>query len=135
MSDTGSHLGVVIAHGSMAAGLVDAVRSIAGSRADSLVPISNEGKSPEDLNEAIEAAVGSASAIVFVDLQAGSCCMAAMASCRACSDRVVITGVNLPMLLDFAFSRELPFEELVTRLVDRAREGIRPVRLDASGTS
>jgi mannose/fructose-specific phosphotransferase system component IIA len=135
MSDTGSHLGVVIAHGSMAAGLVDAVRSIAGSRADSLVPISNEGKSPEDLNEAIEAAVGSASAIVFVDLQAGSCCMAAMASCRACSDRVVITGVNLPMLLDFAFSRELPFEELVTRLVDRAREGIRPVRVDASGTS
>ncbi len=126
---------MVIAHGSMAAGLVDAVRSIAGSRADSLVPISNEGKSPEDLNEAIEAAVGSASAIVFVDLQAGSCCMAAMASCRACSDRVVITGVNLPMLLDFAFSRELPFEELVTRLVDRAREGIRPVRLDASGTS
>jgi mannose/fructose-specific phosphotransferase system component IIA len=135
MSDAGSHLGVVIAHGSMAAGLVDAVRSIAGSRADSLVPISNEGKSPEDLNEAIEAAVGSASAIVFVDLQAGSCCMAAMASCRACSDRVVITGVNLPMLLDFAFSRELPFEELVTRLVDRAREGIRPVRVDASGTS
>ena len=61
--------------------------------------------------------------------------MAAMASCRACSDRVVITGVNLPMLLDFVFSRDLPFDELVTRLVDRAREGIRPVRVDARAGS
>ncbi len=135
MSDAGGPTGVVIAHGGMAAGLVDAVRRIAGSNADALIPISNEGMSPDDLRAAIEEAVGPASAIVFVDLQAGSCCMAAMASCRSCSDRVVITGVNLPMLLDFAFSRDLPFDTLVTRLVDRAREGIRPVRVDAPAGS
>lgn len=135
MSDAGGPTGVVIAHGGMAAGLVDAVRRIAGSNADALIPISNEGMSPDDLRAAIEEAVGPASAIVFVDLQAGSCCMAAMASCRSCSDRVVITGVNLPMLLDFAFSRDLPFDALVTRLVDRAREGIRPVRVDAPAGS
>jgi len=135
MSDVDGPIGIVIAHGAMAEGLVGAVRRIAGSSADALVPISNEGMAPDDLREAIDQAVGPGSAIVFVDLQAGSCCMAAMASCRACADRVVITGVNLPMLLDFAFNRTLPFEELVTHLVDRAREGIRPVRVDAPARS
>ena len=135
MSDADGPTGIVIAHGAMAEGLVDAVRRIAGSNADALVPISNEGMSPEDLRSAIDEAVGPGSAIVFVDLQAGSCCMAAVASCRACSDRVVITGVNLPMLLDFSFNRGLPFDELVTHVVERAREGIRPVRVDAPAPS
>jgi mannose/fructose-specific phosphotransferase system component IIA len=131
MNETDAPTGIVIAHGSMAGGLVDAVRRIAGDRADALVPISNEGMSPDDLRAAIDSAAGGGSAVVFVDLQAGSCCTAALASCRACSDRVVLTGVNLPMLLDFVFSRTYPFDELVERLVERSREAIRPVRVDA----
>ena len=135
MSDAEGPVGIVIAHGDMAAGLVGAVRRIAGSSADALVPISNEGMSPDDLRGAIDEAAGQRSAVVFVDLQAGSCCTAALASCRACSDRVVLTGVNLPMLLDFAFSRSLPFDDLVARLVARARDAIRPVRVDAPAGS
>ncbi len=131
MSELDPPIGIVIAHGGMADGLVDAVRRIAGDSANALVPISNEGMSPDDLRGAIDQAAGGGSAMVFVDLQAGSCCTAALASCRACSDRVVLTGVNLPMLLDFVFSRALPFDELVERLVERSREAIRPVRVDA----
>ena len=37
------------------------------------------------------------------------------------------------MLLDFVFNRSLPFEELVEHLVGRAREAIKPVRVDAPG--
>lgn len=131
MSDPEGAIGVVIAHGTMASGLVDAVRRIAGSSADALVPISNEGKSPDDLRAAIEAAAGGHPTIVFVDLHAGSCCMAALASCRLCSDRTVVTGVNLPMLLDFVFQRTLPFDALVERLVAKSREAIRAVPADA----
>lgn len=131
MSEIPPPIGIVIAHGGMADGLVDAVRRIAGDSADVLVPISNEGLSPDDLRAAIDRAAEGGSAVVFVDLQAGSCCTAALASCRACSDRVVLTGVNLPMLIDFVFSRTHPFDELVERLVERSREAIRPVRVDA----
>lgn len=131
MSEIDVPIGIVIAHGGMADGLVDAVRRIAGDSADMLVPISNEGMSPDDLRAAIDRAADGGPAVVFVDLQAGSCCTAALASCRACSDRVVLTGVNLPMLIDFVFSRSHPFDELVERLVERSREAIRPVRVDA----
>lgn len=131
MSETDAPIGIVIAHGGMADGLVDAVRRIAGDSADALVPISNDGRSPDDLRAAIDRAADGGPAVVFVDLQAGSCCTAALASCRACSDRVVLTGVNLPMIIDFVFNRARPFDELVGRLVERSRDAIRSVRVDA----
>jgi mannose/fructose-specific phosphotransferase system component IIA len=128
-------IGIVIAHGDMSEGLVSAVRRIAGGRADALVALSNEGKSPDEVRAEIAGVANGGSAVVFVDLQAGSCCTAALASCSACADRVVVTGVNLPMLLDFVFNRALPFEELVEHLVARAREAIKPFRVDAPGAT
>jgi mannose/fructose-specific phosphotransferase system component IIA len=125
--------GIVIGHGDMAEGLVSAVRRIVGARADVLLPLSNEGKSPDELRAEIAAAARGGPAIVFVDLQAGSCCTAALASCSEGADRVVITGVNLPMLLDFVFNHGIPFGELAERLVERGRDAIKPVRVDAPG--
>ena len=39
----------------------------------------------------------------------------------------MVCGVNLPILLDFVFHRDVPLDELVTRLVEKGREGIRPL--------
>ncbi|MEX2467191.1 MAG: hypothetical protein WD995_09785 [Gemmatimonadota bacterium] len=133
MSDAAGPMGVVIAHGDMADGLVGAVRRIAGTSADALVALSNQEKSPDELRAEIGELAAGGSAIVFVDLQAGSCCTAALASCSACADRVVITGVNLPILLDFVFNRTLPFDELVERVVERGRDSIKPVRVTVPG--
>jgi mannose/fructose-specific phosphotransferase system component IIA len=33
--------------------------------------------------------------------------------------------VNLPILLDFVFHRDMPLDELVPRLVGKGRDGIR----------
>jgi len=117
--------GVVVGHGDMPRGLVDAVKRIAGDAATGLAAVSNEGKGPDVLRSEVDAAAGPGPAIVFVDIQSGSCGLAASYACRGCVGRVVISGVNLPMLLDFVFHRELPLEALVAKLVDGGRAAIR----------
>jgi len=112
----------------MAHGLVDAVRRIAGTTVDGvLVPLSNEGMSPPDLRDAVDRLAGDGPTVVFADLLSGSCGMAAMVAARRCGERIVVCGVNLPILLDFVFHRDLPLEELVARLVCKGREAIRSV--------
>jgi len=117
--------GIVVAHGTMAAGLVDAVRRIAGGAADALTPLSNDGLSPQDLRARLEDLAGDGPVIVFADLLSGSCGMAAMVSCKDEGGRAVLCGVNLPILLDFVFHRDMPVDELVARLERKGRDGIR----------
>ena len=116
--------GVVVAHGPMARAMVEAVRRIAGDTADSLLPLSNDGKSPTQLRDELDDAMADDPVIVFTDLLAGSCGLAALSSCRDRARRVVVAGVNLPMLLDFVFHTEMPIDDLVARLVERGRESI-----------
>lgn len=121
----GTARGVVVAHGTMAEGMVDAVRRIAGGAADSLTALSNEGKGPAELQAALREVGGPGPVVVFADMHSGSCGMAAFASCRDCGwSQVVICGVNLPVLLDFVFHRDMALEELVPRLISKGRDGI-----------
>lgn len=125
MSEPSGARGIVVGHGEMARGLVDAVRRIAGDAAAGLTAVSNEGKGLDQLRSEIDRAAGAGPAVVFVDLEAGSCGVAASYTCRDVTGRAVVCGVNLPMLLDFVFHRELPVDELVGRLVERGRSAIR----------
>jgi mannose/fructose-specific phosphotransferase system component IIA len=109
----------------MAAGMLDATRKIAGAPADALVAVSNETMGPEDLVRAVSDLAGDEPAVIFTDLQTGSCALAARFVCRNPAGRRVVFGVNLPMLLDFVFHRHLPLDELVERLVERGRSAIR----------
>lgn len=127
MSEDGGVRGVVVAHGSMAQGLVDAVRCIAGSAADALQPVSNEGTNPAQLKALIDDVAGSGPVLIFADLQAGSCGMAAMSMSHGDGNRAAVCGVNLPVLLDFVFHRDMPLDALVERLLEKGRDGIRPV--------
>ncbi len=117
--------GVVVAHGRLAEALIGAVRRIAGEGADDLVAVSNEDRGPTELRDLVAEVAGDGPTVVFVDMYAGSCAMAAFSTCRGCADRVVICGVNLPILLDFVFHRDLPLGELVPRLVGKGQDGIR----------
>ena len=123
-SDTTPARGVVVAHGELARGLVSAARQIAGGAADALSTLSNQGKAPDALRAEIDELAGDDPVVVFVDLDSGSCGMAALSCCRDRVRRVVVAGVNLAMLLDFLFHRELPLEELAERLVSTGRAGI-----------
>jgi len=117
-------VGVVVAHGGMAQGLVDAVRKIAGVEEHVLVAVSNEGRSPDDLRAELARLTAGGPTVVFTDLQAGSCALTALAVSGS-ARTLVVCGANLPMLLDFVFHRTLSLEELSSRLVDKGRQGIR----------
>lgn len=115
--------GVVLAHASLADGLVASVRAISGE--DALVPLTNEGCSPERLQERLLGALGAEGpAIVFTDLGSGSCAFAARRIALERPETGIVTGCNLPVLLDFVFHRAMPLAELVDRLVEKGRSGI-----------
>lgn len=133
MSESAAVRGILFAHGRMAEGMTDAVRCIAGVGDDVLVPLSNEGKGPEALIAEIERLAKGTPVIVFTDLQSGSCALAARVSSREHPERAVLCGVNLPMLLDFVFHRDLPLEELVERLLGKGHDGM--VALQAPAAS
>lgn len=124
MSESGSVRGIVLGHAAMAEGMVEAVRQITGVDEEALVALSNRGVSPQALAETIRARLGVEPTIIFTDLQSGSCGFAARRLCQGRSDLVVITGVNLPVLLDFVLHRDLPVADLIPRLLAKGRAGI-----------
>ncbi len=132
MSERGRIRGVVVCHGTLADGFVEAVRQITGIGEEAFVALSNRGLSPESMTAALRGAVGEGPAIIFTDLTAGSCGFAARRLCQQFDNVAVISGVNLQMLLHFVMHREDPLEELVPRLVDKGRTAISsaPARFD-----
>ena len=127
MNDPRPVQGIVLAHGAMAEGLVDAVRRISGLADGVLVPVSNTGKSPDALQEEISGLLEPGPTLIFTDLPSGSCAVTAHICCREDGEEAVISGVNLPILLDFVFNRDLPLEELVPRLIGKGRGSINGV--------
>ena len=124
--------GVLLSHGKLAEGMVDAVRMITDLDDGVLVAMSNEGQNPQGLAKQVDVLVGSAPVVVFTDLGTGSCALTAQLTCRDKGRRAVVFGMNLPMLLEFVFHRELSLSELVPRLLTKGREGVKttdpPVR-------
>jgi mannose/fructose-specific phosphotransferase system component IIA len=116
--------GLIIAHASLAEGFAAAVERITGAGPDVLRPLSNEGRGPEALAEAIADVAGDAPVVLFADLGGGSCAFAARKMALQRPGTAVICGVNLPVLVEFVFRRELPLPALVERLLEAGRGSI-----------
>jgi PTS system N-acetylgalactosamine-specific IIA component len=119
-----SVVGIVAAHGSLAPGLVSAVHAITG-RGDALLPLSNEGMSGAEVAESLARAVDQTGAtVIFTDLPAGSCTIAARRVQRDRRNLTVVIGANLPMLLEFVLRDSHGPEELAAA-VTRGRDYVR----------
>lgn len=115
---------IVISHGGVAQSLVSAVELIAG-RGEVFQAVSNEGLSAADVVKRLAEALDATGAhVVFTDLPAGSCTLAARRLMRDRPALRVVVGTNLPMLLEFAL-RESPGDADVAAAADRGRESIR----------
>ncbi|HXG44283.1 MAG TPA: hypothetical protein VNJ71_05920 [Gemmatimonadales bacterium] len=116
--------GVVIAHGSLAEALVREVERISGVTG-ALRAVSNTGLGAPELEERLRNTVGEGPAVLFVDMPCGSCFFAAMRLERTLPGVRVVTGVNLPMLLDFVNNRSLVPPESAARCATKGSDAIR----------
>ena len=115
--------GVIVCHGTLARALADATGQISGMT-DALVPVTNSGCDRGDLEARVEAAVGSEPTVVFVDMASGSCLFAVLRRLHERTNVRVVTGVNLAMLLDFVFHRDLTPEDAAARAVEIGEKAI-----------
>lgn len=116
--------GLIITHSSLGEGLTAAVRKITGVGEEALACVSNEGRGPDELMREIRERSGDAQVVLFTDMGGGSCAFAARKLAAQRPSTGLVAGVNLPLLLDFVFHREMPLQDLVARLVECGRAGI-----------
>jgi PTS system N-acetylgalactosamine-specific IIA component len=115
---------IVAGHGDFAAGLVSAVQQITG-RGDVFRAVSARDLSGVDLEGLIGRSLEETGAVVvFTDLQAGSCTMAARRLTRNRPNVFMVAGANLPMLLDFVFADSMSPVEAARHAMERGREAI-----------
>ena len=93
---------VVAGHGAFAEGLVSAVAAVIGP-AHGLIGVTNVDATPEVILARLRDAVtASGASVIFTDLPAGSCTMAARRLARTHPGLAVVTGASLPVVLAFA---------------------------------
>lgn len=115
---------VVAGHGDFAAGLVSAVAQITG-RDDVFAALSNRGLSGAEIEGAMRAALAAAeTSVIFTDLPAGSCTLAARRIQRERADVVLVAGANVATLLDFVFDSSPSAEDAARQAAERGRAAL-----------
>jgi PTS system N-acetylgalactosamine-specific IIA component len=115
---------LVAGHADFAAGLIGAVEMISGC-GNVLIPIQVRGLCGDDIQKLLyDTCIENDVRVIFTDLQAGSCTMAARRVLRELGDGVLVAGANLPMLLDFAMSSNANAAEAAASAAERGRAAV-----------
>ena len=115
---------LVAAHGTLAAGLVSAVDQITG-RGALFHPLSNSQLGLGDIQEMITRTLDETGArVIFTDLPAGSCTMAVRRLMRAHPGLLLVTGANLPLLLEFAMQDDTDAVVAAQAAIERGRSSM-----------
>jgi mannose/fructose-specific phosphotransferase system component IIA len=121
---------LIVTHADLAQALVRAAERVVGTIED-VTLLSNEGLSRSDLEEAIEACVRDwrEGGLLLTDFWGGSCHTCGSAAARRHGEVVIVTGINLPLLLDYLHNRDrFSVPELAERLQQKGRDSIRVQR-------
>ncbi|MBX5455741.1 MAG: PTS sugar transporter subunit IIA [Thermogemmatispora sp.] len=118
---------VLVSHGSLAAGLKDAVEMIAGPQEHFVAIGMPAGGSLEQLRREVEAAVrqmmSDGEVLILIDILGGNPASASLQ--LALQGTQVICGVNLPMLLEILVQREyMSLRDLTPIAIQAAKEGV-----------
>lgn len=115
---------IVAGHGRFADGMLSAIEQITG-RSDLFIGVTNHDLSAQGVEALMrEQLASSGASVIFTDLPAGSCTMAARRIQREQPGVAVVTGVNLATLLDFSFHVEAGDAQAVEHAADKGRASL-----------
>ena len=118
---------LLVMHADLAAALLRAAAQVYGP-VEGVEIISNESLSRDSLEDAIKARVDgwSRGGLIFTDFFGGSCHQCGARAARGHGEIVVMTGLNLPILLDYLHNREgFTVRDLAERLRQKGQDSIR----------
>lgn len=122
MSSAGPAL--VAGHGDYAAGLVSAANEIIGAN-DSFVTMSNRSLGADEIERLMrELVISGGVRVIFTDLPAGSCTIAARRILRDHSEVTLVTGANLAALLHYASHGAGTAFEAASSAAERAKASV-----------
>lgn len=118
---------MVVAHGELAEGLLSALVRVAGPQ-ENLWAVSNDGLGREELLETVRATIATRGvgreAFLFSDMSSGSCGQACRRLLAEGVARAVFFGTNLPLLIEFVFLQQEPFDTLVAAMLAKSRNAL-----------
>lgn len=122
---------LVVSHGALAEGMLDAMQMITGPQEKVLALGLKETEAPEDLidriREAADALDDGDGVLIMVDLYGATPFNSSSRLFMASSHPIeVVTGVNLPMLVEIVMSREgVSLADLLQQAYQAGQEGIK----------
>lgn len=123
---------IVAGHGDFATGMISAVDQITG-RGSVFVATTNRDLGVDDITRHLQELIDQTGAmVVFTDLPAGSCTVAARRVQRAHPEIVVVTAISLPVLLDFVFQGDLDAAEAARHAVEKGHGALAIVGLTSA---
>lgn len=118
---------VIVAHGGLATELKRATEHVVGAQpamvAISIGPEDDRATRTREICDAADAVDTGDGVVVVTDMYGGSPSNLSLRACRP-SNRKILTGVNLPMLVKLAKSRQLSVDEAVSRAAEAGRRYI-----------
>jgi PTS system N-acetylgalactosamine-specific IIA component len=128
-----SATGLIAGHAAFAAGMLSAIEQITG-RGDVFVGLTNRDLSAAGVVAAMrDALTTSGASVVFTDLPAGSCTMAARRLQRERPELTLVVGTNLATLLDFVFGVEGDVVEAARHAVDKGKAALQVLSSPTTG--
>lgn len=118
---------VIVGHGRLAEEYLAAVEHVVGKQ-DGIKAIAisaecDRTQKQEEICKAADSVDTGDGVVVVTDMFGGSPSNLSMKACH-CSDRRILYGANLPMLLKLAKSRSMPIESAVKASMDAAKKYI-----------
>ena len=124
---------VIVAHGGLAREYLSAVEHVVGKQSD-MQAISIEDdcdriQKQTEICDAANAVDQGGGVVVVTDMFGGSPSNLSLLACTAGSERRIIYGANLPMLIKLAKSRAMPVNDAVAAALDAGRKYINSLDL------
>jgi PTS system N-acetylgalactosamine-specific IIA component len=122
-------IGIVVSgHAEFASGLNSSIQLIAGKQENFEIVDFSEGVSSEDLQQSLQVAIETVEqgqgTVIFTDIPGGTPFNQSVILSTKKENVKVISGTNLPALLDGSFSRNLSLEDFISKVLESGKAGL-----------